>query len=112
MTVAPPPEPKKSDKVNENSSRGIIRNFDLVVNLPTKTEESDDEYESYNDSSLSLTNADSKLSINSNATDNIYRPCSIASYDEDCIDKIYESINDTVCYKMLILKYFFSHLQA
>ncbi|XP_043269038.1 lymphocyte cytosolic protein 2-like [Venturia canescens] len=82
-----------------------IRNFDLVANLPTRTEESEDEYEPFDEQiieqnkRLSLARVDSKLSLGSarqGSLESVYKTPSITSQDkQDEEYEIYESITET-----------------
>lgn len=83
-----------------------IRNLDLVANLPTRTEESEDEYEPFDEQiieqnkRLSLARVDSKQSLNSarqNSLESVYKTPSITSQDkQDEEYEIYESITEAV----------------
>ncbi|XP_033219902.1 lymphocyte cytosolic protein 2-like [Belonocnema kinseyi] len=115
MSVPPPAEPKKeketpvaqiSDSVNKNLPKppGLIRSFDLVANLPTRTEESEDEYEAFDEQIIeqhqrreSMARVDSKQSLTSghqSSVESVYQPPSITSRDEEEEYEIYESITE------------------
>ena len=115
MSIPPPAEPKKapavsqiSDSVNKNLPKppGLIRNFDLVANLPTRTEESEDEYEAFDEQIIeqhqrreSMARVDSKQSLTSghqSSIESVYQPPSITSHEEEEEYEIYESITETV----------------
>ena len=115
MSVPPPAKPKKAteylqinDNVNKNLPKppGLIRNFDLVANLPTRTEESEDEYEAFDEQIIeqhqrreSMARVDSKQSLTSghqSSVESVYQPSSITSHGEEEEYEIYESITETV----------------
>ncbi|XP_011871654.1 PREDICTED: lymphocyte cytosolic protein 2-like isoform X2 [Vollenhovia emeryi] len=116
MNVPPPPEPKKSkdytsveikkDTDKESSKPPVIlRNFDLVANLPAQTQESEDEYEPLNESIVEqvqqkneISRVDSKQSLHSGrqgSVESVYKPPSVASHEEEEDYEIYESITET-----------------
>ncbi|XP_029034690.2 lymphocyte cytosolic protein 2-like [Osmia bicornis bicornis] len=114
MAVPPPPEPKKnSDQpmIIEKSSKeqtkppAMLRNLDLVANLPTRTEESEDEYEAFDEQIIeqnqkkNIFRADSKQSLtsgNRSSIESVYQPASVTSYEEEEEQyEIYESITET-----------------
>ncbi|XP_020294761.1 lymphocyte cytosolic protein 2-like isoform X2 [Pseudomyrmex gracilis] len=111
MTVPPPPEPKK----NYNSAGSdkelvkrptLIRHLDLVANLPTRTKESEDEYETFDEnvieqaqSKKEITRVDSKLSLHSGrsiqgSVESVYKPPSATSHEEEEDYELYESITE------------------
>ncbi|XP_039314209.1 serine/arginine repetitive matrix protein 1 isoform X2 [Solenopsis invicta] len=114
MSVPPPPEPKKNDytfvikkgadKELVKSPPVILRNFDLVANLPAKTEESEDEYEPFDESIIEqaqqkaeISRVDSKQSLHSGrqgSVESVYKPPSSTSYEEEEDYEIYESITE------------------
>ncbi|GAB1859935.1 Lymphocyte cytosolic protein 2 [Camponotus japonicus] len=115
MTVPPPPEPKKnkdyssvdikkgSDKELPKPPPATIRNFDLVANLPARTEESEDEYETFDENIIEqvqqISRVDSKQSLHSGrqgSIESVYKPPSATSHEEEGEDyEIYESITET-----------------
>ncbi|KAK9293917.1 hypothetical protein QLX08_011301 [Tetragonisca angustula] len=113
MSVPPPPQPKKNkdQTIIERSSKdqpkppATLRNLDLVANLPTRTEESEDEYETFDEQIIeqnqrkSMLKVDSKQSLSSghqSSAESVYQPPSVTSYEEDEEHyKIYESITET-----------------
>ena len=112
--MPPPPQPKKNkdQTIIERSSKdqpkppATLRNLDLVANLPTRTEESEDEYETFDEQIIeqnqrkSMLKVDSKQSLSSghqSSAESVYQPPSVTSYEEDEEHyKIYESITETV----------------
>ena len=86
----------------------MIRNFDLVANLPTRTEESEDEYETFDEQiieqnlRLSIAKVDSKQSLDNlrqNSVESLYKTQSTTSEEKpDEEYEIYESITETVIY--------------
>ncbi|XP_029171524.1 uncharacterized protein LOC114940908 isoform X1 [Nylanderia fulva] len=116
MTVPPPPEPKKnkdytSVEIKKGSDKELpkppatIRNFDLVANLPARTEESEDEYETFDENIIEqvqkseISRVDSKQSLHSGrqgSVESVYKALSAASHEEEEEDyEIYESITET-----------------
>ncbi|XP_053976908.1 lymphocyte cytosolic protein 2-like isoform X1 [Hylaeus volcanicus] len=114
MAVPPPPEPKKTrDQTviiertvkDQTKPPATLRNLDLVANLPSQTEESEDEYESFDEqiieqnqkrSMLSATSKQSLTSGRQTSAESIYQPPSISSFeDEELQCEIYESITET-----------------
>lgn len=116
MSVPPPPEPKKnkdysSVEIKKEADKElskplvILRNFDLVANLPAQTEESD-EYEALDENIIEqvqqkneISRVDSKQSLHSGrqgSIESVYKPPSAASYEEDEDYEIYESITEAV----------------
>ncbi|XP_068977905.1 uncharacterized protein [Bombus flavifrons] len=113
MTVPPPPQPKKNkdQTIVEKSSKdqtkppATLRNLDLVANLPTRTEESEDEYEAFDEQIIeqnqkkNMLKVDSKQSLSSghqSSAESVYQPPSITSYEEEEEHyEIYESITET-----------------
>lgn len=119
MTVPPPPEPKKNkDYTSVDTKKGsdkelpkppppaTIRNFDLVANLPARTEESEDEYETFDDNIIEqaqqISRVDSKQSLHGGrqgSIESVYKPPSATSHEEEGEDyEIYESITETVSF--------------
>lgn len=114
MAVPPPPEPKKNNTSAEIKKPekelpkppAIIRNFDLVANLPDRTEESEDEYETFDGDIIEqpqrkeITRADSKLSLHSGrqgSVESVYKPPSATSHEEEEEEyEIYECITEMV----------------
>ncbi|CAD1480710.1 unnamed protein product, partial [Heterotrigona itama] len=92
MSVPPPPQPKrnKDQTIVERSSKdqakpppATLRNLDLVANLPTRTEESEDEYETFDEQIIeqnqrkSMLKVDSKQSLSSghqSSAESVYQP--------------------------------------
>lgn len=119
MSEPPPPEPKKnkdytSVKLKKEADKElsklpvILRNFDLVANLPVKTEESEDEYEPLNDIEVQwkseISRVDSKQSLHSGrqgSVESVYKPPSATSHEEEEDYEIYESITETVSLMLL-----------
>nr|XP_012136281.1 PREDICTED: lymphocyte cytosolic protein 2-like isoform X2 [Megachile rotundata] len=114
MSVPPPPEPKKNndqtmilEKPNKEQTKppAVLRNLDLVANLPTRTEESEDEYEAFDEQIIeqhqrkNMLRVDSKQSLTSghrSSVESVYQPASITSYEEEEEQyEIYESITET-----------------
>ncbi|XP_018370856.1 PREDICTED: lymphocyte cytosolic protein 2-like isoform X2 [Trachymyrmex cornetzi] len=112
MGVPPPPEPKRNkDYTSEEIKKGadkelsippiILRNFDLVANLPAQTEESEDEYEPFDENIIEkneISRVDSKQSLHSGrqgSVESVYKPPSAASHEEEEDYEIYESITET-----------------
>ncbi|KYN45332.1 B-cell linker protein [Trachymyrmex septentrionalis] len=112
MGVPPPPEPKRNkDYTSEEIKKGvdkelsklpvILRNFDLVANLPAQTEESEDEYELFDENIIEkneISRVDSKQSLHSGrqgSVESVYKPPSAASHEEEEDYEIYESITET-----------------
>ncbi|CAK9808158.1 Lymphocyte cytosolic protein 2 [Anthophora quadrimaculata] len=114
MMVPPPPEPKRNKdqtviikKSNKDQTKppATLRSLDLVANLPTKTEESEDEYEPFDEQIIeqnqkkNISRVDSKQSLVSghqSSVESVYQPPSITSYDEeDETYEIYESITES-----------------
>ncbi|XP_028522598.1 lymphocyte cytosolic protein 2 isoform X2 [Apis cerana] len=114
MTVPPPPQPVKNkdqmviiEKSNKDQTKppATLRNLDLVANLPTKTEESEDEYESFDEQIIeqnqkkNMLRVDSKQSLTSghqSSVESVYQPPSVTSYEEEEEHyDIYESITET-----------------
>ncbi|CAK9795404.1 Lymphocyte cytosolic protein 2 [Anthophora plagiata] len=114
MMVPPPPEPKRNKdqtviikKSNKDQTKppATLRSLDLVANLPTKTEESEDEYEPFDEQIIeqnqkkNISRVDSKQSLVSghqSSVESVYQPSSVTSYDEeDETYEIYESITES-----------------
>lgn len=121
--MPPPPEPKKSKdyssvemkkKSDKDLSKSpvILRNFDLVANLPARTEESEDEYEALDDNIIEqvqqkneISRVDSKQSLHNGrqgSIESVYKPPSAASYEEEEDYEIYESITEAVSFQRLL----------
>lgn len=120
MSVPPPPEPKKNKdytfvETKKGSDKELpkppvtLRNFDLVANLPARTEESEDEYETFDENIIEqvqqkneISRVDSKQSLHSGrqgSIESVYKPPSVASHEEEEEDyEIYESITETVSF--------------
>ncbi|XP_051164439.1 lymphocyte cytosolic protein 2-like isoform X2 [Leptopilina boulardi] len=93
--------------VNKNLPKppGLIRSFDLVANLPTRTEESEDEYEPFDEEIIeqhqrreSMARVDSKQSLTSghqSSIESVYQPPSITSHEEEKEYEIYEYITES-----------------
>ncbi|KAL6262959.1 hypothetical protein P5V15_005747 [Pogonomyrmex californicus] len=118
MGVPPPPEPKKnknytsaetkkiSDIESSKQPPVILRNFDLVANLPARTEESEDEYEPLDENIMEqmeqrneISRVDNKQSLHSGrqgSVESVYKPSSATSYEEEEEEdyEIYESITE------------------
>ncbi|XP_076240220.1 uncharacterized protein LOC143182834 [Calliopsis andreniformis] len=114
MNVPPPPEPKRNkdqsvfvEKSNKDQTKppATLRNLDLVANLPTRTEESEDEYEVFDEQIIeqnqkkNMLRVDSKQSLTSghqSSVESVYQPPSVTSYEEEEEHyEIYESITET-----------------
>ncbi|XP_012061542.1 PREDICTED: lymphocyte cytosolic protein 2-like [Atta cephalotes] len=111
MSVPPPPEPKRNKDMSEEIKKGadkelsklpvILRNFDLVANLPAQTEESEDEYEAFDENIIEkneISRVDSKQSLHSGrqgSVESVYKSPSAASHEEEEDYEIYESITET-----------------
>ncbi|XP_043266179.1 lymphocyte cytosolic protein 2-like [Colletes gigas] len=114
MAVPPPPEPKRprdQSMIIERPSKdqgkpsSTLRSLDLVANLPARTEESEDEYESFDEQIIelnqkrSMLRTTSKLSLASghqSSAESVYQPPSVTSLEEDELQyEIYESITET-----------------
>lgn len=116
MVVPPPPEPKRNKDTSVEMKKpekelpkppATIRNFDLVANLPARTEESEDEYETLGENIIEqpqrkeITRVDSKLSLHSGrsqgSVESVYKPPSATSYEEEEEEyEIYECITEMV----------------
>lgn len=115
MAVPPPPEPEhsknyKSVEIKRSEKElpkppATIRNFDLVKDLPAPTEESEDEYETFEDNIIEqpkteIMRVDSKLSLQSGrqgSVESVYKPPSAASHEEEEEEyEIYECITEMV----------------
>ncbi|KAG7200814.1 hypothetical protein KM043_003185 [Ampulex compressa] len=113
MSVPPPPEPKKPKEQFSNLERHekelpkpppvTIRNLDLVANLPMKTAESEDEYESFDEHIIEqnqkkimsrVSSRQSLASMHHSSAESIYKPSSVTSHEEDEPYEIYESITE------------------
>lgn len=93
--------------VNKNLPKppGLIKSFDLVANLPTRTEESEDEYEPFDEEIIeqhqrreSMARVDSKQSLTSghqSSFESLYHPSSITSHKEEKDYEIYEYITES-----------------
>ncbi|XP_076166150.1 uncharacterized protein LOC143146050 isoform X2 [Ptiloglossa arizonensis] len=114
MAVPPPPEPKKTrdktviiERSNKDQAKppATLRNLDLVANLPAQTEESEDEYEVFDEQiveqnqKMSMLRAVSKQSLVSghqSSAESVYQPPSVTSFEEEELQyEIYESITET-----------------
>lgn len=113
MAVPPPPEPKRNkDYVSAETKKldkelpkppAVIRNLDLVANLPAQTEESEDEYEAFDGNIVEqkkMSRVDSKQSLHSGrqgSVESVYKPPSATSHEEEEEDyELYESITEGV----------------
>lgn len=112
--AVPPPEPKRNKENTSVETKktekelpkppATIRNFDLLANLPARTEESEDEYETFDENVIEqpqkeISRVDSKLSLHSGrqgSIESVYKPPSAASYEEEEDYEIYESITEAV----------------
>nr|XP_012223091.1 PREDICTED: lymphocyte cytosolic protein 2-like isoform X1 [Linepithema humile] len=115
MAVPPPADPKKNkNHTSLETKKGLdkelfklppvtIRNLDLVANLPARTEESEDEYETFDENVVEqqkeISRVDSKLSLHNSrqgSVESVYKaPSSAASYDDEQEDyEIYEAIKE------------------
>ncbi|XP_015188847.1 PREDICTED: uncharacterized protein LOC107072992 isoform X5 [Polistes dominula] len=116
MAVPPPPAPKipnveqNLSKIGKNEQELLskpsisIRNLDLIANLPTRQEESEDAYEQFDDQIIEqnqrsmISRIDSKQSLTSGAQssiESVYQPLSTTSCEEEEeLYEIYESIRD------------------
>ncbi|XP_043477270.1 lymphocyte cytosolic protein 2-like isoform X1 [Leptopilina heterotoma] len=93
--------------VNKNLPKppGLIKSFDLVANLPTRTEESEDEYEPFDEEIIeqhqrreSMARVDSKQSLTSghqSSFESLYHPSSITGHKEEKDYEIYEYITES-----------------
>lgn len=113
MGVPPPPEPKRNKDYTSMETKKridkelpkppiILRNFDLVANLPARTEESEDEYEPLDDIieqvQQKISRVDSKQSLHSGhqgSVESVYKPPSAASQEDEDYE-IYECITEAV----------------
>ncbi|XP_034950000.1 uncharacterized protein [Chelonus insularis] len=104
--ASPPPRIDRSPVVPERPDDlpkppVMIRNFDLVANLPTKTNESDDEYEDFDAQIIEQNRlkVESNQSLIKRSVESLYKPPSTTSQEkeaeEDCED-FYESITENV----------------
>lgn len=98
---APPPLTKKFPKIYDRSEDlprppKMLRNFDLVANLPTKTEESDDDYEAI-DGQVALQHQQKFGSKQSmlGSVESVYKPSSSTTSQEK-EDDFYECITESV----------------
>jgi len=114
MVVPPPADPKKNKNYTSvETKKGlekelfklppVIRNLDLVANLPARTEESEDEYETFDENVVEqqkeISRVDSKLSLHNShqgSVESVYKaPSSAASYEDEQEDyEIYEAIKE------------------
>lgn len=101
--AAPPPRPEKCPRVFERSDElpkppVMLRNFDLVANLPTKTDESEDEYEAFDEQIIEQ----NRIKIGSNqslvqkSAESVYKPPSTTSQENQEDYEIYECITESV----------------
>ncbi|XP_076650409.1 uncharacterized protein LOC143357727 [Halictus rubicundus] len=115
MAVPPPPEPKKPkgqtmiiNKSSKDQAKPptILKNLDLVANLPAQTEGSEDEYEAFDEQIIeqnqkkNMLRVDSKQSLTSghqSSVESVYQPPSVTSFEEEeeYPYEIYESITET-----------------
>ncbi|KAL2725076.1 putative mediator of RNA polymerase II transcription subunit 26 isoform X1 [Vespula squamosa] len=114
MTVPPPPAPKKNDqsfsKIGKNDKDASkpsisIKNLDLIANLPTRQDESEDEYEKFDEQIIEqnqksiISRIDSKQSLTcgpQSSVESVYQPSSTTSCEEEEEPyEIYESITET-----------------
>ena len=113
MNVPPPPEPKKNkdqpaiiEKVSKEQPKPpILRSFDLVANLPAPTEESEDDYEAFDEQIIEQNQKKNMLRVNSkqsltsghrSSAESVYQAPSVTSYeDSEEPYEIYESITET-----------------
>lgn len=118
MAVPPPPAPKKNvdqsyPRIGKNEKDATkpsisIRNLDLIANLPTRQNESEDEYEKFDEQIIEqnqksiISRIDSKQSLTSapqSSVESVYQPSSTTSCEEEEEPyEIYESITETVNY--------------
>ncbi|XP_066586182.1 lymphocyte cytosolic protein 2-like [Prorops nasuta] len=114
MSVPPPPDPKQKSSLVKPIiyNPECIRSPDLVANLPTKMDESEDDYEPFDNEIIEqnqkkMGRTESKLSLgsgNRSSVESIYKPPS--NYDEDDETyKIYESITESPDDKRNYLSY-------
>lgn len=116
MAVPPPPAPKKNvdqsfSKIGKNDKDASkpsisIRNLDLIANLPTRQDESEDEYEKFDEQIIEqnqksiISRIDSKQSLTcgpQSSVESVYQPSSTTSCEEEEEPyEIYESITETV----------------
>lgn len=112
--MPPPADPKKnknytSVETKKGSDKELfklppvtIRNLDLVANLPARTEESEDEYETFDENIIEqqkeISRVDSKLSLHNShqgSVESVYKAPSSASYEDEQEDyEIYEAIKE------------------
>lgn len=102
----PPPRPDKCPPVPERRDDLpkpplMIRNFDLVANLPTtKAEESDDEYEAFDEQIIEQNRKQigSKQSLIQGSVESVYKPPSTTSQEPSPEEdyEIYECITENV----------------
>lgn len=99
----PPPRPDKPsraviEKYDELPKPPVmLRNFDLVRDLPVKTDESDDEYEPFDEHIIEQNriHMGSKQSLIQGSVESVYKPSSTTSQENnDC--EIYEVITENV----------------
>nr|XP_031825731.1 B-cell linker protein-like isoform X2 [Nomia melanderi] len=108
MAVPPPPKPKTNKgpaviierpKKTPAKPLTILKNLDLVANLPAQTEGSEDEYEAFDEQTKDMVRVDSKQSLASHlsSAESVYKPpSSVTSYEEEEYTyEIYESITET-----------------
>nr|KAF7433917.1 hypothetical protein H0235_002108 [Vespula pensylvanica] len=115
MAVPPPPAPKKNvdqsfSKIGKNDKDASkpsisIRNLDLIANLPTRQDESEDEYEKFDEQIIEqnqksiISRIDSKQSLTcgpQSSVESVYQPSSTTSCEEEEEPyEIYESITET-----------------
>jgi len=81
-------------------------NFDLIANLPTRTEiESEDEYEPFDESIIKqveqMSRVNSKQSLHSGrqgSVESVYKPSSATSHEDEQDYDIYTSITEAVSF--------------
>ncbi|XP_011314781.1 lymphocyte cytosolic protein 2 [Fopius arisanus] len=110
--LPPPGTPKKFPKVPDRPDElprppKMLRNFDLVANLPTKAEESDDDYEAI-DSQVALQHQHTFGSKQSmlGSVESVYKPSSSTTSQEkedDFYECITEAPDDNVYYVQPII---------
>ncbi|CAG5077394.1 Similar to Lcp2: Lymphocyte cytosolic protein 2 (Mus musculus) [Cotesia congregata] len=100
--AVPPPRPEKCPRVFEKSDDlpkppVMLRNFDLVANLPTKTDESEDEYEAFDEQIIEQNRIKlgSNQSLIQKSIENVYKPPSTTSQENQEDYEIYECITES-----------------
>ncbi|XP_044593740.1 uncharacterized protein LOC123271461 isoform X2 [Cotesia glomerata] len=99
--AVPPPRPEKCPRVFEKSDDlpkppVMLRNFDLVANLPTKTDESEDEYEAFDEQIIEQNRIKlgSNQSLIQKSIEIVYKPPSTTSQENQEDYEIYECITE------------------